>query len=48
MLRPTYLTDSVSSLNWGGWVLESPNLVPGVYDKVPLVIGSAMPLLNPR
>ena len=39
----TYLSDSVYTLNWGGWVLETPNWVPGV----PLMIGGAMPLLNP-
>ena len=44
----TYLTDSVYTLNWGGWVLEMRNLVPGVHDRVPLMIGGAMPLLNPR
>ena len=44
----TYLTDSNDTLNCGGWVLETPNWVPGVHDKVPLMIGGAMPLLNPR
>ena len=44
----TYLTDSVYTLNWGGWVMEMPNWVLGVLDKVPLMIGGAMPLFNPR
>ena len=30
----TDLTDSVYTLNWGGWVLETANWVPGVRDKV--------------
>ena len=47
-----YLTDSVCTLtsNWGGWVLEMPNgvnWVPSGHDKVPPMIGGAMPLLNP-
>ena len=41
-----YITDYVYTLNWGGWVLETPNSVPGMHDKVPLLIGGAMPLLN--
>ena len=44
----TYLTVSGYTLNWGGWVLEMPNWVPRVHDKVPLMIGGAMPLFNPR
>ena len=28
--------------------VETPNWVPGVHDKVPLMLGGAMPLLNPR
>ena len=32
----------------GGYVLETADWVPGVRDKVPLLIGGAMPLLNPR
>ena len=36
------------TLNQGGWVLETPNWVPGVHDKVPLMLGGAMPLLTPR
>ena len=32
------LTDSVYNLNRGGWVLETPNWVPGVHDKAPLMI----------
>ena len=44
----TYLTDSAYILNWGGWVLETPNWVPDVHDKVPLMIGGAMTLSNPR
>ena len=27
---------------------EMANWVPGVRDKVPLLIGGAMPLLNPK
>ena len=37
-----------SIFNWGGWMLETPNWVPGVHDKVPPMISGAMPLLNPR
>ena len=36
---------------WGWLVLEMANCVnwvPGVHDKVPQIIGGAMPLLNPR
>ena len=44
----TDLTNSVYTLNWGGWVLKTPNWVPGVHDKLPLMIGGATPLLNPR
>ena len=52
----TYPTDSVCTLNsggggGGGGVLEMPNRVsclPGGHDKVPPMIGGAMPLLNPR
>ena len=29
-------------------MLETPNWAPGVHDKVPLMIGGAMLLLNPR
>ena len=29
-------------------MLEMPNWMPGVHDKVPLMIGGVMPLLNPR
>ena len=29
-------------------MLVTPNWVPGVHDKVPLIIDGAMPLLNPR
>ena len=29
-------------------MLETPNWVPGVHDKVPLMITGAMPILNPR
>ena len=43
----TYLTDPIYTLNCGGGgVLETPNWVPSVHDKVPLIIGGAMPLLN--
>ena len=42
----TNLTVSVSTLYWGGWVLETTNWVPCVHDKVPLMLGGAMPLLN--
>ena len=42
----TYLTDSVYTLDWGGWVLETSTWVPGVHDKVPLMIVGAMPLLK--
>ena len=38
----TYLTDSVYTLNWGESLLEMPNWVPGVHDKVPLMIGGAI------
>ena len=31
----TYLTGSAYTLNWGSWVLKTPNWVPGVHDKVP-------------
>ena len=44
----TYLTNSVYTLNWGGWLLETLNWVPGVHDKVPLLLGGSMPFLNPR
>ena len=44
----TYLTDSAYTLIGEGWVLEAPSWVPGVHHKVPLMIGGAMPLLNPR
>ena len=44
----TYLTDAVYTLIWGGLVLETPNWVPGVHDKVLLMIGGAMALLNPK
>ena len=44
----TYFTDSAHTLNCEGWMLETPNWVPDVHDKVPLAIGGAMPLLNPR
>ena len=40
-----------SPFNWGGWVFEMPKRVgwvPGGQDKVPPMIGGAMPLLNPR
>ena len=44
----TYLTDSVSiRLNEEGECWKTPNWVPGVHDKVPIMIGGAMPLLNP-
>ena len=43
----TNLTDCVYAYNWGGWLLETPNCVPGVQDKVPLMIGGAKSLLNP-
>ena len=39
---------SLYTLNWRKWVLETLNWVPGMHDKVPLVIAGAMPLLNPR
>ena len=45
------LIDSVCTLNWGGWALEMlnrVNWVPAEHDKVPPMIGGAMPLLNPR
>ena len=46
----TVLIGTVCTLNWGGWVLEVPNrvnwVVPRLHDKVPSMIGGAMPLLN--
>ena len=29
-------------------MLQTPNWVPGVHDKVPLMIGGTMPLLKPK
>ena len=40
------LTDSVYTFNWGGWVLETPNRVPGAHDKVPVMKGGDMSLLK--
>ena len=43
----THFTDSAYILDWEEWVLKTPNWVPCAHDKVPQMIGGAMPLLNP-